>query len=327
MLLNFWSKVGSRALFENKIKYYVNIPYLSSNLFNKILCTLDNFKRHKKTHENNPKQCMKTDKEYQSKFDIVSKINLKSQLHAAPFLKLPIHTLLQIYKTTKADEKNGLCENRLYYIASRLNCPPSMLSERVARRTFIYSLSFDWIENSLNVLLELGVTGDRIIRDLWVLKYQHTTIRNRLQKIKDQGIKRLYPWMVRCSEDVLHRYIELFQETKSILGDDKRTIEYIAKRLNTTEDVVEDMYSKVPGFETIRVTKVKSFIDFLIEEGYTVEDIISRPRVFAASQKTVKQRLDKLRELGMTQINLNVLCRSRKDFKRYCESIEASYRE
>lgn len=62
-------------------------------------------------------------------------------------------------------------------------------------------------------------------------------------------------------------------------------------------------------------------------EGFEVEDIAMKPRVLSASQKTVKQRLDKLRGLGLNDINLNVLCRSKKDFQKYCESIETISKE
>lgn len=32
-------------------------------------------------------------------------------------------------------------------------CPPATVSEQLARRTFVYDLSFDWLVNSLNTLL------------------------------------------------------------------------------------------------------------------------------------------------------------------------------
>lgn len=51
----------------------------------------------------------------------------------------------------------------------------------------------------------MGVTSDRIIRDLWVLKYKSDTIQERLQKVKNMGVEKMYPWMVRCSEDILKR--------------------------------------------------------------------------------------------------------------------------
>lgn len=73
--------------------------------------------------------------------------------------------------------------------------------------------------------------------------------------------------------------------------------------------------------------QVKSFLDFLLEQGFSLEEIITKVRILAASQNTVKQRLEKLRSLGLRQINLNVLCRSRKDFQKYCESIEAINKE
>lgn len=70
--------------------------------------------------------------------------------------------------------------------------------------------------------------------------------------------------------------------------------------------------------------QVKSFLDFLFEEGYTVDEIISKPKILAASQKTVKQRLDQLRKMGLEHISLNLLCRSRKEFNKTYESLLAA---
>lgn len=262
----------------------------------------------------------------ESKAKLVLQLNFRSAEDALPFYKLPVKTLLHISKVMKVDQASGFCENRLYYISSRIKCRPSELSERLAKRTFIYSLSFEWLENSLNVLLEMGVSGDRILRDLWVLKYHHKTIHNRLQRIKDLGVDHLYPWMVRCPEDVLNRTISLSQETKTILGDIKSTETYLANRLNISLKDVEDMCIKLPALRNVRVTKVKPFLDFLISEGFDIEEIATKPRILFSSLKTVKQRLEKLRKLGLNEINLNVLCRSRKDFKKYCESLESASR-
>lgn len=68
--------------------------------------------------------------------------------------------------------------------------------------------------------------------------------------------------------------------------------------------------------------QAKKFLDFLINEGFTVEDIANKSRVLSASQKTVQQRLEMLRDLGVNDINLNVLCRSRRDFKKYCDTLQ-----
>ena len=137
----------------------------------------------------------------------------------------------------------------------------------------------------------MNVSGDRILRDLWVLKYHHKTIEERLLRVKNSGIDTLYPWMVRCSEDILSRldiynyskfyivlllyyylsitanmvylkmkqifrFIQISQETKSILGEYQSTKVYLAKRLNTSPEVIEDIYVKIPALKTIRVTKV-----------------------------------------------------------------------
>lgn len=64
----------------------------------------------------------------------------------------------------------------------------------------------------------MGVPGEGILRDLWVLKYHHETIRNRLQIVKNNGVETLHPWMVRCSEDILKRF-DLFKlESDEVLS-------------------------------------------------------------------------------------------------------------
>ncbi|KAM3959033.1 mitochondrial transcription termination factor [Aphomia sociella] len=256
---------------------------------------------------------------------IISLLNFEAKEDALPFYKLPVKTLLHVYKTTKNDKDNAYCKNRLYYLSSRLNYPTSLLSQRLARRTFIYSLTFTWLKSSLDVLLEMGVSADRIVRDLWVLKYHSETIRERLQRVRDMGMDVLYPWMVRCSEDILNRYVEICRETKTILGETKTTQIYLANRLNITPKDVDDMCSRIPALKTIRVTKVKHFLDFLEKEGFQLEDIATKPRILSASPKTVAKRLMQLRCLGINQINLNVLCRSKKDFKKYYDSIASSF--
>lgn len=54
------------------------------------------------------------------KLRIIKGLNFKSDEDALPFYKLPVKTLLLIYKTTRKDEENGHCKNRLYYIADRI---------------------------------------------------------------------------------------------------------------------------------------------------------------------------------------------------------------
>lgn len=54
------------------------------------------------------------------------------------------------------------------------------------------------------------------------------------------------------------RSITISLDTKNILDDNNisSNIEYLAKRLNTTLDVVDEMCVKIPYLRYIRVTKV-----------------------------------------------------------------------
>ncbi|KAJ8729527.1 hypothetical protein PYW08_001108 [Mythimna loreyi] len=131
----------------------------------------------------------------------------------------------------------------------------------------------------------MDVPSERILRDLWVLKYHHETIHERLLRVKNMGIDNLNPWMVRCSEDILNRYIAhtklvkisdymkkhmkslthilyyfrfitISQETKTILGESDSKQTYLASRLNVSVENVQEMCFKIPALKTIRVTKV-----------------------------------------------------------------------
>lgn len=57
---------------------------------------------------------------------------------------------------------------------------------------------------------------------------------------------------------IIYRFITISLDTKKILGDTMSTQMYLASRLRTTPEAVEDMYFKIPALKTIRVTKVQS---------------------------------------------------------------------
>lgn len=69
-----------------------------------------------------------------------------------------------------------------------------------------YPYSIYLKHKNINIIPEMDVPADRILRDLWVLKYHPETIYERLLRVKNMGIDNLCPWMVRCSEDILNRY-------------------------------------------------------------------------------------------------------------------------
>ncbi|KAH9645173.1 hypothetical protein HF086_005718 [Spodoptera exigua] len=300
LLLSSAFKLSPVFITENYVPLYHRPPY---RVINKLSIISVSYATRTKTTEKNGFNATKA--------KIILALNFQSAEDALPFYKLPVKTLIHVLKVTKNDESKGHCKNRLYYIASRL------------KDNLIKAHKKNYFTSNVSVVSEMNVSSDRILRDLWVLKYHHETIHERLLKVRNMGIENLYPWMVRCSEDILNRYITISTETKDILGETKSKHTYLANRLNVSVETVQEMCFKIPALKTIRVTKVKHFLDFLESEGFDVEEIATKPRVLSASQKTVKKRLDTLRNLGLKEINLNVLCRSKKDFKKYCESIES----
>jgi hypothetical protein len=55
------------------------------------------------------------------------------------------------------------------------------------------------------MILEGGVSNKDIIKDLWILSYTISKIRERLQIVKDMKLNPVKPWMLRCRDDVLNR--------------------------------------------------------------------------------------------------------------------------
>lgn len=71
-------------------------------------------------------------------------------------------------------------------------------------------------------------------------------------------------WLLSCFLPFPCRYIAISQETKNILGDNKSSQLYLADRLNTTPEVVEDICARIPALKTIRVTKVCNFLSIIL---------------------------------------------------------------
>lgn len=59
---------------------------------------------------------------------------------------------------------------------------------------------------------------------------------------------------------IIYRFITISRDTKKILGDTMSTQVYLANRLNTTPEAVEDMCSRIHALKRIRVTKVHVYI-------------------------------------------------------------------
>lgn len=58
-----------------------------------------------------------------------------------------------------------------------------------------------------HLIADNGIPIKDIHRDLWVLNYSTEMIKNRLDLAKSMRVEQIKTWMVRCTPEVLDRYL------------------------------------------------------------------------------------------------------------------------
>lgn len=98
-------------------------------------------------------------------------------------------------------------------------------------------------------------------------------------------------------------------------------LDYLCGRLQCGMNTVQVITSKYPSILSAHVSKLKDVLDFVYEEGYTPEHVHNVPRILLHSLETTKARLAELRDLGYIPHTLNVLCKSRRDYRQFVDHV------
>lgn len=79
---------------------------------------------------------------------------------------------------------------------------PCEVTKHLLKPLFLLTAPFKMIDENLQILLKCIAPVD-LLHDLWALKYKASTIEKRLNRAREGNIKKLMPWMVRCTGEKL----------------------------------------------------------------------------------------------------------------------------
>lgn len=110
------------------------------------------------------------------------------------------------------------------------------------------TLPIDHLVKNLDTFLSYGIKPENIFRDLGAFRSSQLLIECRLNKLKEVGIKKLMPWMIRYSD--FNGYIERAVEEKNALGGHDNTCKFLINRLNLKQEIIDEMiriYPRIAG--------------------------------------------------------------------------------
>jgi len=235
-------------------------------------------------------------------------------ISTVPLVKLSTHRLNIIclkHKTETTAKISNLC--------SHFNLSQNEICEILAARPFLLAINTVTFEELLNILTDNEISKEEILKDLWILKYSKSFIKNRLQLIKKHKVVVLKTWMLRCPEEILFRHIKKETDHKNILGEHS-VAEYLSERLKCSENLAKYLIRKHPALETKSLTKMNEMIDFLCNNGFTPSQISRFPKVLLHSSKTAEIRLKEITGLGKKPDSLYVLTKSQRQYLQYLEN-------
>ncbi|XP_077285017.1 mitochondrial transcription termination factor [Arctopsyche grandis] len=257
------------------------------------------------------------------KLATLSKMHFVDMNDGLPFLSLEEKSLVRVYNHIKNEALQIPHGNRLYYLSEKLQIEPRKLANQLPKRIFIYTIPFETLQKNLQLLLDYNINSEYVVNDLWVLRYNPELTKQRLELFHKCGRLNMKPWVVKCTNKVLERSIDITVETKRLLGENETNMNYLANRLQCPAYTINEMSYKIPAIVNVRVSKIESVVDFFFAEGYTASNIIYVPRVLSHSLKTLKKRLEILKSVfGIKPKSLNILCLSKRQFEFYISTLE-----
>ncbi|CAH0557011.1 unnamed protein product [Brassicogethes aeneus] len=254
----------------------------------------------------------------ESKLTLTHKLNLLRQLPyevgvTLPLLSISVNELVFLIN-------DDITNSRIKVIGDLLDCSDYETCKLIAKRKFLASLNLEQIKNNIDALLGYRIDTDHIKKDLWVLKYNIETIRNRLELAKLHKIDTIKTWMVRSKLSIFDAYIKRRVDNKSVLGEFSLA-QYLSKRLNCTEPMAQYLIQKHPALESKSLIKMEEIINFLYNQGFKPKHIRNCPKILLHSVETTKNRLKQLEAQGMFLESLSVLTKSQKQYLTFYDGL------
>ncbi|EDV31554.1 uncharacterized protein Dana_GF14494 [Drosophila ananassae] len=257
-------------------------------------------------------------KRLELKLQLIKSMDMQDINDFVPFLRLTVPRLRKLVSALYSERNTIPQGNRVYYISEKLQVSPKIVTKYLSKRLFILEMPYEMFEKNLHYMIEYNVSPINILKDLWAFRYTPKSVQLRLERAKRAKKDKIMPWMVRCPEPILQRSLKLSLDELQVLGNFSSVVEYIAHRLQFTVNEAKAIMDKHPQVHTVRVTKIKEVLDYLLEEAkFTRIEIAQVPRILCHSLKTTKERMEELKSHGCRPSSLVILCRSRREYDKF----------
>ncbi|KAH8335797.1 hypothetical protein KR074_006098 [Drosophila pseudoananassae] len=252
------------------------------------------------------------------KLQLIKSMDMRDINDFVPFLRLTVPRLRKLVSALNSERNTIPLGNRVYYISDKLQVSPEIVTKYLSKRLFILEMPFEMFEKNLHYMIEYNVSPINILKDLWAFRYTPKSVQLRLERAKRAKKDKIMPWMVRCPEPILQRSLKLSLDELQVLGKFSSVVEYIAHRLEFTVNEAKAIMDRHPQVHTVRVTKIKDVLDYLLEEAkFSRTEIAQVPRILCHSLKTTKERMEELKSHGCRPSSLVIVCRSRREYDKF----------
>ncbi|KAH8282600.1 hypothetical protein KR054_008624 [Drosophila jambulina] len=259
-------------------------------------------------------------KRLELKLQLIKSMDITDINHFVPFLRLTVPRLRKLVSALNAERSAMPQRNRVYYISEKLEVSPDLVAKYLSKRLFILEMPYEMFEKNLHHMIDYNVSPINILKDLWAFRYTPKSVQLRLERAKRAKKDKIMPWMVRCPEPILQRSLKLTLDELQVLGEFSSVVEYLAHRLGFSVSEAKGIMDKHPQVHTVRVTKIKEVIDYLLDEAkFTRFEVAQVPRVLCHSLKTTKQRIEELKSHGCRPSSLVIICRSKREYDKFLQ--------
>ncbi|EDW88995.1 transcription termination factor, mitochondrial [Drosophila yakuba] len=259
-------------------------------------------------------------KRLELKLQLIKSMEFKDINHFVPFLRLTVPRLRKLVGALNSERVTMPQGNRVYYISEKLEVSPDIVSKYLSKRLFILEMPYEMFEKNLQHMIDYNVSPINVLKDLWAFRYTPKSVQLRLERAKRAKKDKIMPWMVRCPEPILQRSLKLSLDELKVLGEFSSVVEYLAHRLGFSASEAKAIMDKHPQVHTVRVTKIKEVLDYLLDEAqFTRFEVAQVPRILCHSLKTTKKRMEELKSHGCRPSSLVILCRSRREYDKFLQ--------
>ncbi|KAM8715254.1 hypothetical protein ACLKA7_002325 [Drosophila subpalustris] len=267
-------------------------------------------------------------KRLELKLKLIKTMKMQDINHFVPFLRLTIPRLRKLVSILNAETGDLSQKNRVYYISEKLGVRPEIVTKYLSKRLFILEMPYDMFEKNLQHMIHYNVSPINILKDLWAFRYTPKSVELRLERAQRAKKDKIMPWMVRCPEPILQRSLKLSLDELQVLGQFTSVVEYLAHRLGFSVSEAKAIMDRHPQVHTVRVTKIKEVLDYLLNEAkFTRFEIAQVPRILCHSLKTTQKRMEELASYGCRPSTLVILCRSRREYDKFLQQWTDQHRK